>query len=355
MPITNINIGTVPNDGTGDTLRAAGSIINTNFTDASIVNKWSTQVYGLDLVTPAIVNISGTSTASGSPLARLRDSTTAEIFIFSDLGAIEIPANQNIVWGYNPTVTAGDSSVLLGNGATVSGSFSVSIGVNAISTTYSVAIGYLADASESNVVSIGRNAITGSNSVRIGISNVKQGTNSIQYSWVGGSTSALKGAGTLSTATVMGYDCIKNTGSAIGSVVLGSLAGYGFNTSSNLDYTVAIGYASGYFATTSQFSIFLGANSGRYESNNRRFIVTTNSGTDQATHQAAALAYGKMDATTANQWLGIGGILKMRNYTAVEASSLTPADGDFVYVNSTDGTFTSVGFWGYENSAWVKL
>jgi len=30
-------------------------------------------------------------------------------------------------------------------------------------------------------------------------------------------------------------------------------------------------------------------------------------------------------------------------------------DGAVVYVTSTDATFTSVGFWGRENGAWVKL
>lgn len=42
-------------------------------------------------------------------------------------------------------------------------------------------------------------------------------------------------------------------------------------------------------------------------------------------------------------------------YTATEASALTPSDGDLIYVTSTDATFTSVGFWGYENGSWVKL
>jgi hypothetical protein len=41
--------------------------------------------------------------------------------------------------------------------------------------------------------------------------------------------------------------------------------------------------------------------------------------------------------------------------TAAQASAITPTDGLMVYVNSTDTTFTSVGFWGYENGAWVKL
>ena len=34
---------------------------------------------------------------------------------------------------------------------------------------------------------------------------------------------------------------------------------------------------------------------------------------------------------------------------------LTPEDGAIVYVTNTDATFTSVGFWGYENGTWKKL
>jgi hypothetical protein len=44
-----------------------------------------------------------------------------------------------------------------------------------------------------------------------------------------------------------------------------------------------------------------------------------------------------------------------KNFTATQASALTASDGMFIYVSSTNGTFTSVGFWGYENGAWVKL
>ena len=50
-----------------------------------------------------------------------------------------------------------------------------------------------------------------------------------------------------------------------------------------------------------------------------------------------------------------GGPLFFVPMSAADASSITPYDGMMVYVNTTDVTFTSVGFWGYENGAWVKL
>lgn len=47
--------------------------------------------------------------------------------------------------------------------------------------------------------------------------------------------------------------------------------------------------------------------------------------------------------------------LKLTPMTAAQASAITASDGLMLYVNTTDATFTSVGFWGYENGAWVKL
>jgi hypothetical protein len=49
-----------------------------------------------------------------------------------------------------------------------------------------------------------------------------------------------------------------------------------------------------------------------------------------------------------------GGFVTSR-MTAAQGSALAAIDGLIIYVTDTNGTFTSVGFWGYENSAWVKL
>lgn len=41
--------------------------------------------------------------------------------------------------------------------------------------------------------------------------------------------------------------------------------------------------------------------------------------------------------------------------TAAQAGAITAVNGMMLYVTSTDATFTSVGFWGYEGGAWTKL
>lgn len=51
----------------------------------------------------------------------------------------------------------------------------------------------------------------------------------------------------------------------------------------------------------------------------------------------------------------VGGPILIPRLTAVSASALPVTDGYFIYVTTTNGTFTSVGFWGAQAAAWVKL
>jgi hypothetical protein len=46
---------------------------------------------------------------------------------------------------------------------------------------------------------------------------------------------------------------------------------------------------------------------------------------------------------------------RIMRMTAAEAGLLPLNDAAMIYVTTTDATFTSVGFWGVENGAWVKL
>lgn len=51
----------------------------------------------------------------------------------------------------------------------------------------------------------------------------------------------------------------------------------------------------------------------------------------------------------------VGGPVLMPRLTATEASALPLTSGYLVYVTSTNGTFTSVGFWGNIAGTWTKL
>lgn len=49
------------------------------------------------------------------------------------------------------------------------------------------------------------------------------------------------------------------------------------------------------------------------------------------------------------------GVFNLKPITATAASAITPAEGDIVMVSNTNGTFTSIGLWGYQNGSWQKL
>jgi hypothetical protein len=51
----------------------------------------------------------------------------------------------------------------------------------------------------------------------------------------------------------------------------------------------------------------------------------------------------------------VGAPLLMPRLTAAEAALLTLTNGILIYATTTDATITSVGFWGVEAGAWVKL
>lgn len=54
--------------------------------------------------------------------------------------------------------------------------------------------------------------------------------------------------------------------------------------------------------------------------------------------------------------VGGRGFMELSPITVAQAGAIpTARNGMIVYVSDTDATFTSVGFWGYENGAWTKL
>lgn len=63
---------------------------------------------------------------------------------------------------------------------------------------------------------------------------------------------------------------------------------------------------------------------------------------------AGVLAATDVDMMTFNA----NGSIQFRPIPAVEASALTPALGMMVCVNTTDATFTSLGFWNYDGTSW---
>lgn len=48
-------------------------------------------------------------------------------------------------------------------------------------------------------------------------------------------------------------------------------------------------------------------------------------------------------------------VFRLVQMTSAQASAITPSDGLMVYVTDTNATFTTIGFWGRQSGAWVKL
>ena len=73
--------------------------------------------------------------------------------------------------------------------------------------------------------------------------------------------------------------------------------------------------------------------------------TNTNVGIGTTTPNASAI----LDLTSTTK-----GVL-MPRMTATQASAITAVDGLIIYATDTNGTFTSIGFWGRENGTWIKL
>jgi len=121
-------------------------------------------------------------------------------------------------------------------------------------------------------------------------------------------------------------------------------------------------YAGGQFycsATTSAMverssdKLIFSANSGLtantpFTPNNIMTVYGTNSNVGIGTTTPVASAKLEVSSTTS-------GFLPPR-MTATQASAIsTPAQGLLLFVTDTDGTFTSVGWWGYNGATWEKL
>jgi hypothetical protein len=67
--------------------------------------------------------------------------------------------------------------------------------------------------------------------------------------------------------------------------------------------------------------------------------------------------WGRNNGASAAKIFSIGGqgFMQLEPISATAASAITASDGMIVYVNTTDATFTAVGFWKRENGTWIKF
>jgi len=102
---------------------------------------------------------------------------------------------------------------------------------------------------------------------------------------------------------------------------------------------------------------------------NGTYIINGTSASIKFSTGNGAIQTTKVELTTAGN-LGIGGTpasvallevtsttkaFRITPMTAAQAVAITAIEGLMVFVSDTDATFTTIGFWGYENGVWTDL
>jgi len=241
------------------------------------------------------------------------------------------------------------------------------LGYNASVTTLTgIAIGYTAKSGSGEGISIGNNA--GGTSASAG--GVLIGTNAGQTQTASELVMIGFNAGGSSTGgnynIGLGGYVMSTLTTGLENISIGRYGLYGVTTGANnvhiggdiqtmgatASRNTILGHSAGAIANN---GVSIGYKAGRYETASNKVYIDMLDRTDEATGRTSSLIYGVGSATLTSQILTINAVIQAHQYTATEGSAITPVNGMLIYVNSTNGTFTSVGIWAYENAAWVKL
>ncbi|MGL4186059.1 MAG: hypothetical protein ACRCR4_09805, partial [Thiotrichaceae bacterium] len=354
-------------ENAGLSLRTAGSLVGNVMLIGNNAGKWLTNnAFSIGIGTESLGGANTTIADSlfnsgGSVSRHLAIGYRALSKIKGAWDAPQIAIGDNALAsltnfsGFNANLAIGGDAMT----ATTTGSGHVGVGQNALAAqttaTNNVAIGasVMKAGNGSENVGVGYAALasgsySGSNNTAIGSRsgpNVTSGSynflggNSAGYELTSGSYNVGIGTGLFTQAArpattgnynlaIMGESRAATTGS----------------------YNIAIGYGVQSLSLTSSNQFALGGNAIRWlisdvSGSSRRWTFNGTTSDISATEASAAL---EVRSTS-------GGLLVPR-MTATQASAIgTPADGNILYVTDTNATFTSVGFWGRENGAWVKL
>lgn len=134
-----------------------------------------------------------------------------------------------------------------------------------------------------------------------------------------------------------------------------------FTSTKTLPFVIAATASTNYLSfakpSTNQNSIiFNGDYEGGYYRGETTFSNTINTANGILKIAANTGQTGGYAAFTPNYVLTIKPTtcINLKPITATAASAITAAEGDMVFVSDTNGTFTSIGLWCYENGAWSK-
>jgi hypothetical protein len=357
--LATLSTATPTTGGTGLTSYTTGDLIYSSATN--VLSKLAAGTSGQVLTISGGLPVWATAT-SGAALSGLTAATGSN--------SINNVANTQ-TWAWNSL--AGGSGLILSSTSTAAASNTQTIleitqsGANATSTqsTYGIKISNKKTGTASTNIGIDLDVSGGgtNNAINVTSGSVLLNNNSLVF---GPASNMLQFNGQLNTNA----NTIQNSPNAgTGQIHAMTCGGY---------YQFSFGMNASYNAPYFSMGGTVWNNGTTYYSYGTNSILFRDLAGDLAISQDASLSYGGTFTPTerirfkANGTVGIGTSspsantkleitttttmpIKLTPMTATQASALTAEDGGLIYVSDTNGTFTSIGFWGRENGVWVKL
>lgn len=297
------------------------------------------------------LGVSGTSIG-----AAIQASGTNPLWVIKSSGSTSTVERAMLV---QKTSTGATSS-----GVGVSIDFGLTNGSNSTNAPYNQLISKLTTTTAGSEVS--QFIITGVNSGVTGTIVTMDGDGTSTFLGGGAPTNTVRAINTTGTGvkseTTTGtgiWSIVSSTGIGIQANSVGNVALAAIRTPSSTNTVVSVIQANRQTTGTAgdgigaSFDFYLQDASGGGASPYNQLI----SKLTDATNKTSQLSITGVTSNSTQTWLTIGqsGYVKFRPMTVTEAGALTPAEGLMVFVSNTDATFTSIGLWIYQNSAWKAL
>jgi hypothetical protein len=275
-----INVGTAPNNGTGDPARTAFQKCNDNFTELYAGGSGVTSIIagtGIS-VDQSTGDVTVTATGGGGGVTGPGSSVDQSLAIYTTTGGDTLGDAANIILsndGYALVINGIRAGSPVGNqyNNTVFGAGALVVNVNGIQNTAFGANALASVANASANVAIGSDCASaiseGSNNIAIGDSALKEkvvgngsiaiGSNALFHDTDGGNIGvgtncSIQMAGAYSNVA-MGHNCLQACVTGSGNVVIGQDAGYSLTGGS---YNVGIGGSVSFSSTTANTQVVIG-------------------------------------------------------------------------------------------------